>query len=74
MQKDELELAKLIADLGAASEVELQAQTLKPLKELREELGRMEKNGIVRRRIGMFKSGYGDALELTPDGYKSVSK
>jgi hypothetical protein len=66
LKEDEAELVRLIAEL--ASEVELQAKTLKSLKTLREELSDLEKYGIVRRRSGTFKGGFGDAVELTPDG------
>ena len=72
MEKDEQQIAQIIADLGTASEVEVQARTLKTLRTLRQELEQMEKRGLVQRRRGFFKHGYGDALELTPEGYKSV--
>lgn len=71
-EQDELAIAKLIADLGAAGETELQARTLKPLTELREEIHHLEDRGLVRRHAGGFKGAYGDALELTPKGYKLV--
>ena len=74
LKEDEAELVRLIAELGTASEVELQAKTLKSLKTLREELSGLEKHGIVRRRSGIFKSEFGDAVELTPDGYKSADR
>ena len=72
MDEQEVELARIIADLGTASEIELQARTLKSVKNLREELKRMEQHGLVKRRPGFFKGGYGVAVELTPEGYKSV--
>lgn len=53
---------------------ELQAKILKSLKTLREEPSDLEKHGIVRRRSGIFKSGFSDAVELTPDGYKSADR
>ena len=37
-------------------------------------VGDLEKHGIVRRRSGIFKGGFGDAVELTRDGYKSAAR
>lgn len=65
-------LVELIANLGAASEVELQAKTLKSLDDLHRDIEHLEDRGLVKRREGFFRGGYGDALELTPKGYKSV--
>lgn len=73
MTIDDKDLIKYIAELGAASEVELQAKTLQPLRELREQLKHLEDQGVLRRKPGVFRqTGAGDALELTPEGYKSV--
>lgn len=69
---DDRKIASIIADLGAASEVDIQVRTLQPLKELRQEIGRMERQGLIRRRHNAFKGGYGDALLLTEQGYKSI--
>ena len=73
MNDEQTKIARLIRKLGAASEVELQAETLKSLEELRRDLATLEKSGVIRRRSGVFKGGYGDALELTPQGQKSVN-
>ncbi len=69
---DDREIAQMIADLGNASEVEIQARTLKGLRDLREEIGKLEQLGLIRRRRQAFRGGYGDALELTPAGYESI--
>jgi hypothetical protein len=68
----DLKIARVIADLGAASEVEVQSRTLETLQTLRTEIGKMESGGLIRRRRNAFASGYGDALELTELGYKSI--
>lgn len=73
MTEDQFEIARIIRKLGAASEVELQVETLKSLHELRKELRDLEKQGLVRRRAETFKGGYGDALELTPRALKSMN-
>lgn len=65
-------LVELIANLGAASEVELQAKTLKPLDDLHRDIESLVDRGLVKRREGFFRGGYGDALELTSKGHKSV--
>lgn len=70
--KDLSRLVELIANLGAASEVELQAKTLKPLDDLHRDIDQLVDQGLVKRREGFFRGGYGDALELTPKGYKTV--
>lgn len=65
-------IVELIAKLGSASEVEIQAKTLRPLQELHSDLADLEHEGLVKRREDFFEGGYGDALELTQKGYKSV--
>ncbi len=72
LNAEDRKIALLIADLGSASEVELQARTLSPLKTLRIEIHKLEEDGVVRRRHNAFKGGYGDALELTELGYRSL--
>jgi hypothetical protein len=67
LSQEDREIAKVIADLGAAAETELVARTLKPLSDIRQEVGR-----LVRRRSSRFGASYGDSLELTPEGYKSL--
>lgn len=71
LSQDDLKIAKIIADLGAAAETELVARTLRPLSDIRREVKGMEDRGLVRRRSGRFGS-FGDSLELTPSGYKSL--
>lgn len=71
LTKDDRKIARIIADLGAAAETELVARTLKPLTDIRRELESLEDRGLVRRRSQRFGS-YGDSLELTPRGYKSL--
>lgn|GEM_PF-4187182 len=72
LTNEDRRIAQVIADLGGASEVEIQSRTLKPLKDLRDELEKLEIHGLVRRRTNAFKGGYGDALELTELGYKAL--
>lgn len=72
VDKEASELLRIIAHLGAASEVELQARTLKSLQDLKNQIKELERLGFVRRQENFFKGGYGDALELTPEGYKVV--
>ena len=68
----DLKIARAIAELGAASETEIQSRTLTGLASLREEIGKMEKLGYIRRRRTAFTSGYEDALELTEQGYRKI--
>ena len=69
---EDREIAQMIANLGSASEIEIQARMLKPLKTLRIEIHKLEEEGLVRRRRDAFKGGYGDALELTELGYRTI--
>lgn len=70
LEPEDRAIVRLIASLGSASEVELQARVLKPLRTLRVEIHKLEEEGMVRRRYNAFEGGYGDALELTELGYR----
>ena len=71
MDKTQADLVRIISDLGVASEVELQVKTMLPLDNLRQDLKKLEVEGLVRRKPQFFKNAYGDGLELTPKGLKS---
>ena len=62
-------LVELIAFLGVASEVELQARTLMSFDELHRYIDQLVDQGHVKRRSRFFASGFGDGLELTRSGY-----
>jgi hypothetical protein len=66
------EIVGVIADLGAASEVEIQVRTLQGLTELRSEILKMEEGGYIRRIHETLQGGYGNALMLTEKGYRSI--
>ncbi|MCC5805222.1 MAG: hypothetical protein JJU00_02735 [Opitutales bacterium] len=72
MEEKEISLARAIARLGAASEVELQVETLQPLAQLKSDLSDMERKGLITRRMTKRKGGFGDRLLLTPTGRRLV--
>ena len=49
------------------------AELAREMSALAEQLKHLEDQGVLRRKPGVFRqTGAGDALELTPEGYKSV--
>ena len=55
MNDEQTKIARLIRKLGAASEVELQAETLKSLEELRRDLARPHSKSLSSGRFQVFR-------------------
>lgn len=74
MDEQEQQVLKLIEQIKVASEVDLLAHMFQQTDgdQLRRSIQHLEKSGLVRRVPGFFKGGFGDGLELTREGYKSL--
>jgi predicted transcriptional regulator len=66
------ELIEQIYRSGLTNEIELQAKTLKPLKELKDELRDLENKGYIRRKQSGKSKAFGDSIQLTQKGSSSV--